>query len=275
MFKFVFETGYYLLFTLVVSENGSPMHGTKKPAHFEGKNAVDHVATRQAEGMIESSEMHGTEMPGHLSAFADTIRETAIIILILTLLLSFFDITLTKQIYLVCLFLIGFLFWKTGRSAWLGWARLERMHRIVEQERYEIQHHREQERDELMELYHAKGFEGELLDQVVDVLMADENRLLKVMVEEELALRIESFEHPLKQALGAGLGVVISSFFVLTSYYFFPELTIFTPSLATLSLGAFIAAKGQGNRIIDAIVWNLGIAALSSGSVYFLLTYLK
>ena len=94
----------------------------------------------------------------------------------------------------------------------LGWARLERLHRIVEEERYEIENHRQQEREELKELYRAKGFQGKLLDEVVDVLMADGERLLKVMVEEELGLSLQSQEHPLKQGAGSALGAFVASF---------------------------------------------------------------
>ena len=57
-------------------------------------------------------------------------------------------------------------------------------------------------------MYEQKGLSGDLLDQVIEVLMADDNRLLRVMLEEELGLTLESYEHPLKQAAGAGLGVL-------------------------------------------------------------------
>ena len=58
------------------------------------------------------------------------------------------------------------------------------------EERFEIAHHRGQEKEELTELYALKGFKGELLDQVINVLMADDNRLLSVMLEEELGLEL-------------------------------------------------------------------------------------
>ncbi len=38
--------------------------------------------------------------------------------------------------------------------------------------------------------------------------MADDNRLLRVMLEEELGLTLEAYEHPLKQAFGALLRIV-------------------------------------------------------------------
>jgi vacuolar iron transporter family protein len=243
--------------------------------HFSGKQAIDHVALRQAEGMIESAEMHGTEISGFIAAFADSLREVPVILLMFGLLLSTLPLLLGQMLSYLAILSLGLLIFKTGRSAALGWARLERMHRLVEQERYEIQHHREQEREELLELYSAKGFEGKLLDEVVDVLMADENRLLKVMVEEELSLRIECFEHPLKQALGASLGVLLSALFFLIFYGLFPFFTLFTPAFMLSSLGAWIAAYSQKNKKIDAVIWNMGFGLFAALSVYFLLTYLK
>jgi hypothetical protein len=109
----------------------------------------------------------------------------------------------TPLFLMLSLFSFGWAVWKTGRSALLGWGRMERLHRLIEEERWEIQHHRAQERRELGEMYRAKGFDGKLLEEVLDVLMSDDNRLLKVMLEEELGLTLEAYEHPLRQAIGA------------------------------------------------------------------------
>ena len=66
---------------------------------------------------------------------------------------------------------------RTKRPFGLG--RLERLHRVIEEERWEIEHHRQEEREELAALYQAKGLTGKLLDDVVATLMADDNRLLQ------------------------------------------------------------------------------------------------
>ena len=78
--------------------------------------------------------------------------------------------------------------------------------RLLEEEKWEIEHNRNQEKVELKVLYRAKGFEGKLLDDVVDVLMADDKRALHIMLKEELGMTLEAYEHPLKQSLGALLG---------------------------------------------------------------------
>ncbi len=151
------------------------------PEHFKGKTAVKHVVEAQAKGIIAATEIHGTEIPGSISAATDSARTTIIILLLLHLLLTHWQIDYYQQLYAFTLFIFGWLIWSAGRSAWLGWSRLERLHRVLEEERWEIEHNREQEREELKALYQAKGFEGPLLEDVMDVLMSDGDRLLKIM----------------------------------------------------------------------------------------------
>ena len=138
-----------------------------------------------------------------MAAALDSTRETAIFLLILWAVIFPFTVGFLMLFWILLLATIGWVIWKTGRSAWLAWSRLERLHRVMEQERWEITHHRKQERDELRALYSQKGFEGKLLEEVCDVLMADNERLLHVMLEEEMGFTLESYEHPLKEALGA------------------------------------------------------------------------
>ncbi len=239
-----------------------------QPAHFKGKDAIGHVAEAQAEGLIDSTEVHGTEMPGHLSAATDTIKETAVLFFMLWLVVPF------TPFMLFTIFGFSWLFWRAGRSGWLGWSRLERLHRVLGQEKWEIDHNRQQEKDELRVLYQAKGFEGKLLEDVLDVLMADGDRLLRVMVEEELGLSLQTFEHPLKQCLGAAAGVITVWLFSLAGLLLLPKygMLITTPLLIGIAGG--IAAQQSQNRITNAIIWNLGIAAITLGTFYFLMEFL-
>ncbi|HEV8052089.1 MAG TPA: VIT1/CCC1 transporter family protein [Parachlamydiaceae bacterium] len=243
------------------------------PSHFNGKDALQHVIKAQAEGIASSSEVHGTEIPGHLSAAGDAARETAILLPMIWLLLDNLNDVPLKNLALLLIFTFGWLLWKCGRAAWLGWFRLERLHRVLEQERWEIEHHYQQERDELRVLYAVKGFEGKLLEDVLDVLMADNDRLLKVMVEEELGLSLEKTEHPLEQGLGASVGVLIAALLCLAVAYFWSEYGIYLGAVIAITLSSAASAYLAKNQIVPAIVWNLGLAALAVGSVFFLLKW--
>jgi hypothetical protein len=235
-----------------------------KTNHFEGKSVVEHLKSARAKGSLASAEIHGTEMPGHLSAAADAARETSVVLLLLWILLP-------SQPTLFFLFAAGFFLWKIGRSALLGWSRLERLHRVIEEERWEIEHQREQEREELAALYRAKGLSGKLLDEVITVMMADDNRLLQIMLEEEMGLTLEVYEHPLKQSLGAGAGVLFATALFACGLFLFPWGPILGAGL-TIALSASVAAKLERNRRIEAMIWNLSTAGFALGVAYFLKT---
>jgi vacuolar iron transporter family protein len=242
-------------------------------SHFGEKEAIAHVAERHAQGMLEGAEVHGTEIPGHLSAATDAAKETAIVVVTVWALLINLNIPSLQIFEVLGVFAMAWLVWKSGRSAWLGWARLERLHRVLAQEKWEIDHHRGQEREELVVLYSAKGFEGKLLDDVVDTLMADGDRLLKVMIEEEMGLSLESQEHPIKQAFGAAIGTVFATIFCGVGHYLYPSWGIFIASLVVIAIAASVSAIYERNRVVPAIVWNLGIAVLTFGTVYYLIEF--
>lgn len=231
-----------------------------KTDHFEGKSVLEHLKEARAKGGLAAAEIHGTEMPGHLSAAADAARDTAVALLLLWILFP-------TEISLLLLFAAGLFLWKIGRSALLGWARLERLHRVIEEERWEIQHSRQQEREELAALYQAKGLSGKLLDEVVTVMMADDNRLLHIMLEEEMGLALEIYEHPLKQSVGAGIGVLLATALFAGGYFFFSPLVA---TALTILIAAITVAQLEKNRRIEALIWNLSLVAFVGTAIYFL-----
>jgi VIT1/CCC1 family predicted Fe2+/Mn2+ transporter len=63
-------------------------------------------------------------------------------------------------------------------------------HRKVEY--WEVENMPEAEREEIREIYRDKGFEGELLEKVVDTITANEDRWVDVMMKEELNMLKET-----------------------------------------------------------------------------------
>ena len=186
--------------------------------HFKGKDALEHMVEIQATGKFASSEIHGAETPGYIFAATDACREMTVAIMLISLIISHFEFVPDQVFAVLISFAAGFIFWKMGRAAWLSWSRLERLHRVMDEERYEIEHNRSQEKEELKALYQAKGFSGKLLDEVVDVLMADGDRALRVMLEEEMGFRLEENEHPLIQGLGAAAGALFAAVCLLLAH---------------------------------------------------------
>ena len=103
--------------------------------------------------------------------------------------------------------------------------------------------------------------------------MADGDRLLKVMVEEELGLTLGKQEHPLKQAfyvLGAASATVAA---VVTASMLLPAWGVGSVALIFVALASVFAAAYEGNDAIDAVVWNCGLAIVASSVLYFTLQY--
>lgn len=236
--------------------------------HFEGRDALSHVAESQVDGKLCSSEEHGAEPPGMFAAFADSLRETVLCLFLIGILFFVMGIPHEVGHKGLIAFSLGWVFWKASRSSWLAWSRLERLHRVLEQEKYEIEHHRDQEREELVALYGAKGFQGKLLDEVVDVLMADGDRLLRVMVEEEMGYRLECYEHPLRMGVGAFLGALCATIFgtIAFAWGFYP---FACASLALAGFGAFLIARSEKNRLVAAVLWVVGMVVVTASLVYF------
>ncbi len=239
------------------------------PEHFKGKSVAAHLKDARKKGAFATAEIHGTELPGHLSAASDSAKDTALVYLILWSVVTAYNLN-HSILFIFLVFGFGWVIWKTGRSALLGWARLERLHRLIEEERWEIEHHRTQEKGELREMYEAKGFTGKLLDEVVDVLMADDNRLLRVMLEEELGLPLEAYPHPLKQAFGAFWGTFISTCLIIGAFYFWPIVGVPLFGLLLIAIASNLTALFEKRKPLNAVIWNLALALFSTSSAYFL-----
>jgi len=88
-------------------------------------------------------------------------------------------------------------------------------HRAVEY--WEIDNLREKEVEEIREIYEVKGFKGELLDQVVEVITSDNDVWVDTMMKEELEMTKDD-KTPVKTALATFLSFNLIGIIPLISY---------------------------------------------------------
>lgn len=92
-------------------------------------------------------------------------------------------------------------------------------------EYWEVDNIPEKERQEIREIYQEKGFEGELLEKVVDKITEDKDRWVDVMMKEELEMTPES-KSPFGMGLVTFISFLIMGFIPLLIYvidYFSPK----------------------------------------------------
>ncbi len=120
-------------------------------------------------------------------------------------------------------------------------------------EYWEIENLREKEIEEIREIYQEKGFEGELLEQVVQVIIADDDRWVDVMMKEELGM-IESDKSPFKIGAITFISFIVLGFVPLLIYvldYFKKldvNLLIWSSILTLVAFGIIGYLKGVVNH---------------------------
>ena len=90
-------------------------------------------------------------------------------------------------------------------------------HKAVEY--WEIENLRDKEVQEIREIYEAKGFEGDLLKQVVDVITSDDEVWVDTMMKEELEM-IKDDRPPWKRGLVTFIAFNLVGFIPLSAYAF-------------------------------------------------------
>ncbi len=88
-------------------------------------------------------------------------------------------------------------------------------HKAVEY--WEIENLREKEIEEIREIYEAKGFKGELLDQVVEVITSNDDVWVDTMMKEELEMTKDD-KTPVKTAFATFLSFNLIGIIPLLSY---------------------------------------------------------
>jgi VIT1/CCC1 family predicted Fe2+/Mn2+ transporter len=91
----------------------------------------------------------------------------------------------------------------------------------LNREKREIKEVPQLEKDEIRDIYRAKGFEGELLDSVVKVITSNEKIWLETMMQEELKLAPVEERRPLVAAFWVGISAFVGALVPLTPFVVF------------------------------------------------------
>jgi VIT1/CCC1 family predicted Fe2+/Mn2+ transporter len=142
----------------------------------------------------------------------------------------------------------------------------------IQRERDEISRWPERERDEISQIYRAKGFAGPLLDQIVAHITADPERWSNVMMREELGFNEESFDVPLRSAVAVGLSYLAGAAVPVWPYIFIePQKGLVVSAISTV---AVLFGVGALKTIITSRSWwRSGLESMMTGIAAAAVTY--
>jgi predicted membrane protein (TIGR00267 family) len=120
----------------------------------------------------------------------------------------------------------------------------------LQREKNEIKEVPELEKEEIREIYRKKGFQGELLEDVVKVITSNEKIWLETMMQEELHLTPVDHERPFMAAFIVGVSAMIGSFVPLMPFFFLSVQQGIILSLAVSALVLFIVGAVKARLTI-------------------------
>ncbi len=134
----------------------------------------------------------------------------------------------------------------------------------------------EGEREEIRQIFAAKGFEGDELERIVKVITSDREQWVDTMLREELGLSIES-RSPWKAGLMTLLAFILVGALPLLVYFYdyFAATTISQPFFysAVLTGVAFFIVGALKSRFVNESWYRAGLETLGVGSIAAVLAY--
>lgn len=248
------------------------------PDALLGSDACDHVSeARQRARQILGGEAHLAPVDDWRRAFVSA-RDTLILLWITWIALEGFGSPACTPWLLVTLaaaraVLVGM---STARSTV---TQIQYYTEELEREQTEIREEPQHEREEVRALYAAKGFREPLLTQVVDTLVADDDRLLKLMMEEELGLSLQHINHPLLVAVWNGGPALLAGLALALPLAWVPAgleaVWVHGGGAMLLALLSCIAAATARRKIGEFFTVSLVMVIVAGGIVHFLAQWLN
>ena len=149
-------------------------------------------------------------------------------------------------------------------------------HELIERARRReaphIEHIPEGEREEIRQIFAAKGFEGELLSQIVETITSDRKRWIDTMLTDELGLRLEA-PSPIRAGLATFVAFVLAGSIPLLPFLLsIDSATTFQLSALFTALTFFVIGVAKGYVVHRPMVYS-GLETLTIGGVAAALAY--
>lgn len=144
-------------------------------------------------------------------------------------------------------------------------------------ETWEVEHYPEGEKQELVELYTAKGLSEEDAQKVTDILSKNKETWVSIMMVEELGI-VENDESPIKNALITFFSFLIFGFIPLVAYVsssFIPGMSGYTFIIACILTGVTLFILGALKVKVTGKNWfRSGLEMLIVGGIAAIAAFL-
>jgi predicted membrane protein (TIGR00267 family) len=136
----------------------------------------------------------------------------------------------------------------------------------IEREKWEIENRPEDERQEIEDIYKAKGFSGKDLEMVVNKVTSDKKVWLDTMLTEELNLNLEIAGSPIKSALRMFVSFLIGGMLPILPFFFLSGLdALFVAIGISISTSFTVGVIKSKMANTNKIVGGLEMAGLGTG----------
>lgn len=156
----------------------------------------------------------------------------------------------------------------------------QEVRRTAREERRQIRVHPEGEREEIRQIFARKGFEGEMLERVVETIAEDRDVWVDTMLKEEHGLQPQGAPQPMRAGLATFLAFALAGALPLVPFLWPWELPAerYTASAAIAALVFFaigtvrgaVLRRGAVRSGVETLLMGGGAAAIAYGIAAFL-----
>ena len=137
----------------------------------------------------------------------------------------------------------------------------EYLERLLKEEEEEIARDPEGERQELIDMYRARGFEDPEIEIIARRLMSNPKLLLEDMAHKELGISPEALEEPVGNAVVMGVSYILGGLVPVAPYLFLPLAAAVPVSTIGTLLVLFLFGALKG-RLVKQVWWKSGLEML-------------